>query len=140
MFIWTSSAGCTSLSSKELYLLSDRLNDFLSPFPDVTRTSMSTVFLLAQLDSMLSFDQWSKCFLSLELTDTFKCTFVLDRFPVYFNLFVLLFLIIPCLVVTVQSCMEWIPIIKKVTEASHIFFFKKSEFSELNSPFGVFGL
>ena len=32
---------------------------FLSPFPDVTRTSMSTVFLLAQLDSMLSFDQWS---------------------------------------------------------------------------------
>ena len=32
------------------------------------------------------------------------------RFPVYFNLFVLLFLATPCLVVAVKSCTEWITI------------------------------
>ena len=36
----------------------------------------------------------------------------LNRFPVSFNLFVLLFLVTPCLV-DVQLCMEWIPILKK---------------------------
>ena len=39
--------------------------------------------------------------------------FLLKRFPVCFNLFVLLFLVTPCLVVAVQPWMEWIPIKKK---------------------------
>ena len=34
------------------------------------------------------------------------CRFFLKRFLVCFNLFVLLFLVTPCLVVAVQSCME----------------------------------
>ena len=38
----------------------------------------------------------------------------LTRFPVCFNIFVVLFLLTPCLVVAVQSCMESIPIKKKV--------------------------
>ena len=47
--------------------------------------------------------------LSLELRD-FR--FFLNRFPVCFNLFVLLFLVTSCLVVAVQPCMEWISIKK----------------------------
>ena len=39
--------------------------------------------------------------------------FFLKRFPVCFNIVVLLFLVTPYLVVAVQSCMEWIPIKKK---------------------------
>ena len=35
-----------------------------------------------------------------------NCRFFLNRFPVCFNLFVLFFLVTPCLVVTVQPCME----------------------------------
>ena len=35
-----------------------------------------------------------------------------NRFPVSCNLFVLLFLVTPCLVVAVQPCREWIPIKK----------------------------
>ena len=35
------------------------------------------------------------------------------RFPVCFTLFALLFLVTPCLVVAVQSCMEWTPVKKK---------------------------
>ena len=35
-----------------------------------------------------------------------NCRFFLNRFPVCFNLFVLLFLVTPCLVVAVQPCME----------------------------------
>ena len=42
-----------------------------------------------------------------------NCRFFLWRFPLCFNLFVLLFLVTPCLVVAVQPCMEWIPIKKK---------------------------
>ena len=34
----------------------------------------------------------------------FNCRFFLNRFPVCFNLFVLLFLVTPCLVVVVQPC------------------------------------
>ena len=40
---------------------------------------------------------------------SFNCRFYLNRFPVYFNLFVLLSLVTPCFVVAVQSCMQWIP-------------------------------
>ena len=37
---------------------------------------------------------------------SFNCRFFLIRFPVCFNLFVLLFLVTPCLIVAVQPCME----------------------------------
>ena len=56
--------------------------------------------------------------LSLELTDTFNYRFFLNRFSVCFNLFVLLFLVTPHLVVAVQHCMELIPI--KKSSSSHI--------------------
>ena len=46
--------------------------------------------------------------------------FFLNNFPVCFNLFVLLFLVTPCLVVAVQFCMEWIPIKKKSTKEFQI--------------------
>ena len=46
-----------------------------------------------------------------------NCRFFLKRFPVCFNLFVLLFLATPCLVVCVQPCMEWI-LIKKIRKGS----------------------
>ena len=37
---------------------------------------------------------------------SFNCRFFLNKFPLCFNLFVLLFLVTPCLVVAVQPCME----------------------------------
>ena len=45
---------------------------------------------------------------------SFNCRFFLNRSPVCFNLFVLLFLVTPCLIVTFQPCMEWIPIKKNL--------------------------
>ena len=42
------------------------------------------------------------------------CRFFLKKYPVCFNLFVLLFLVTPCLVVDAEPCMEWIPIKKKL--------------------------
>ena len=39
---------------------------------------------------------------------SFNCRIFLNRFPVCSNLFMLLFLATPCLVVAVQPCMEWI--------------------------------
>ena len=48
---------------------------------------------------------------SLELT-LFHCRFLLNRLSVCCNLFVLHFLVIPCLIVAVQPCMEWIPVKK----------------------------
>ena len=51
--------------------------------------------------------------------------FFLKRFPVCFNIVVLLFLVTPCLAVAVQFCMEWIPIKKKrsscITRIARIF-------------------
>ena len=66
---------------------------FLSPFLDVTRMSMSKVSFLAQLGPGI-----------LCLYNAFNCRFFLDRFPVCFNLFVLLFPVTPCLVKAVQPC------------------------------------
>ena len=42
----------------------------------------------------------------------FNCRFFLNIFPICCNLFVLLFLVTPCLIVAVQPCMEWITIKK----------------------------
>ena len=44
-----------------------------------------------------------------------NCRFLLKRFPVCVNLFVLLFLVTPYLVVAVEPCMEWITIKKKTS-------------------------
>ena len=49
-----------------------------------------------------------------------NCRFLLKKFPVCFNLFVLFFLVTPCLVVAVQLCMGWIPI-KKTWSIRKIF-------------------
>ena len=49
-----------------------------------------------------------------------NCRFFLNRFTVCCNLFVLLFLVTPCLIVTVQSCMERIPIKKKISALSKL--------------------
>ena len=43
--------------------------------------------------------------------------FFLNIFSVCLNLFVILFLVTPCLVVAVRPCMEWIPILKKALTA-----------------------
>ena len=42
--------------------------------------------------------------LSIELTDTYWLWVLLKRFPICINLFVLLFLVTPCLAVAVQPC------------------------------------
>ena len=86
---------------------------FLSPFLDVTRMSMPTVFFprTARLWNSLPIE----CFpLTYDLSGfksrikryLFNCRFFLNRFPVCFNLFVLPFLVTPCLVVAAQPCME----------------------------------
>ena len=56
--------------------------------------------------------------------ECFSLTYDLNRFPVCSNLFVLLFLVTPFLVVAVQPCMEWIPIC----------FFKKSGSATVLKP------
>ena len=47
-----------------------------------------------------------------------KCRFFLKRFCVCFNLFVLLLIVTPCLVVVVQPYMEWTPIKKNRNKKS----------------------
>ena len=60
-----------------------------------------------------------------------NCRFFLNRFPVCFNLFVLLFLVSPCLVVAVQPCIVWIPIKKKILSI-----YKNSNCSFLSDQLG----
>ena len=77
---------------------------FVSPFLDVTRISVSTVSFLAQLDSGIL---CLECFPLTYDLNGLKSRFFLKRFPpVCFNLFVLLFLVTPYLLVAVQPCME----------------------------------
>ena len=45
--------------------------------------------------------------------------FFLSRYSLFSNLYVLLFLLTPCLAVTVQPCMEWIPIKKQKQNKSN---------------------
>ena len=56
--------------------------------------------------------------------------FFVKRFPVSFNLFVLLLLVTPCLVVAVQPCIEWIPIKKMLNCCSYT-----SKLSQLSKRF-----
>ena len=86
---------------------------FLLPFLDVIRVSLLAVSFFAQLD-------WSflprKCFVLTYNLNGFNSRinrlsiyrFFLNRSPVCFNLFVLLFLITSRLVVSVQPFMGWI--------------------------------
>ena len=84
---------------------------FLLLFLDVTRMSMSTVSRTIRLWNSLA----TECFSLTYNLNGFKSRitrhlltvgFFLSRFPVCFNLFVLLFLATPCLAVAVQPCME----------------------------------
>ena len=79
---------------------------FLSPLLDVTRTSMSTVSFLAQVDSGILGLNGFKSKINRHLLIVVNYRFFLKGFPVCFNLFVLLFLVTPCLAVAVQPCME----------------------------------
>ena len=73
---------------------------------------MSAVAFLAQLDSGTLLIE---CFPLTYDLNGFKVRinrhqltvgFFQKRFPVYFNLFVLLFLVTPCFAVAIQPCME----------------------------------
>ena len=74
----------------------------LSSFQAVTWMSRSKNSFLAQLDF------GTPCLGSRSRINRhfFNCLFSLNRFPLCFYLFVLLFLKNPCLVVAVQPCME----------------------------------
>ena len=80
---------------------------------DSRKDSQSTKFeRRPQISIKLSFRELCDSKLS-GLHTSFNCRFFLNRFPACFNLFVLPFLVTPCLVVAVQPCMERIPIKKK---------------------------
>ena len=88
---------------------------FLPPFLDVTRVSMSIVFFprTARLWKFLPIESFS---LKYDLSGLkYRIRFFLNRFPVYFNLFVLLFLVTPCLVVAAEPCIKGILINKKTS-------------------------
>ena len=53
-----------------------------------------------------------RCCKDVYVINSLELRFILNRFPVCFNVFVFLFLVTPWLVVVVQFCMEWIPIKK----------------------------
>ena len=88
---------------------SDRLHDFSVTIPRCYKDIYvnSSFPCTARLWNSLSIE----CFpLTYDLSSfkfrRFFSRFFLNRFPVCFNLFVLLFLVTPCLVVAVQPCME----------------------------------
>ena len=90
---------------------SDRLHDFSVTIPRCYKDVNSFFPLTARLWNSLPIE----CFpLTYDLSgfksrinrNLINCRFFLNRFPVCFNLFMLLFLVTPCLVVAVQPCME----------------------------------
>ena len=81
-----------------------------------TETVVRRCSFLGQLDSRMPVE----CFpLPYDLSgvkskiDGHLFRFFINRFPACFNLFVLIFLLIPCLVVSLQPCSEWTPVKKK---------------------------
>ena len=118
MFIRTGSNGSTCFSWGRFTHYSDRLHDFSVTIPRCYEDAYVNSFFprLAWLWNSVPIE----CFpLTYDLSGfksriktSFNCRFFLKRFPVCFNLFVLLFLVTPCLVVAVQPSMEWIPIKK----------------------------
>ena len=94
---------------------SDRLHKFPVTISRCYEYIYVTRFFLAQPDPgilCLWNVFWAMIFMALspELKAPFICRFFLNRFLVCFNLFVLLFVVTPSLVVAVQLCMEWITI------------------------------
>ena len=79
----------------------DRLHDFSVTILDVTRISMFFPRTARLWNSVPK-----ECFSLTYDLNTFNCRFFLKRFPVCCNLFVLLFLVTPCLVVAVQPFVE----------------------------------
>ena len=78
---------------------------FLSLLLDVARLSVSTISFLAQLNSEI-LCLWMEMALSLELTDTFYLQVLSQQVSCVLWSFCLLFLVTPCLIVAVQSCMS----------------------------------
>ena len=81
-----------------------------------TETVVRRCSFLGQLDSRMPVE----CFpLPYDLSgfkskiDGHLFRFFINRFPAGFNLFVLIFLLTPCLVVSLQPCSEWTPVKKK---------------------------
>ena len=74
----------------------DRLHDFSVNILDVTRMSMFFPRTARLWNSLPK-----ECFSLTYDLNAFNCRFFLKRFPVCCNLFVFLFLVIPCLVVAV---------------------------------------
>ena len=96
---------------------SDRLHDFSATIPRCYKDIYVNTFFpcIARLWNSLPVECFpltyhQKGFKSrINRQAPINCRFFVRRFPVCFNLFVLLFLVTPCLVVAVQPCMECIP-------------------------------
>ena len=93
-----------------LLILIDSMN-FLLPFLNIKRTSMSTIPFFAKLGPGYSLP--IECFSLTYDLNRFRSrdnrhlvtvSFFLRRFPLSFNHFALLLLVAPCLVVAAQSC------------------------------------
>ena len=82
---------------------SDRLHDFSAT---ISRSSSHNKTL--KLSAYIEYFPLTHALLS------FSCGFFLKRFPLCFNLFVLLLLVTPRLVVAVQPCMKWIPMKEEI--------------------------
>ena len=114
MFFRTGSTNSTSFFSREVYLLFWYIVWFFT-IPKCYKDIYVNSFFprTAGLWNFLPM----KCFPLIYDLRGFKSRInkhLLTVGSLYFNLFVLLFLIIPCLIVAVQASMEWIPIFKKV--------------------------
>ena len=92
---------------------SDRLHDFFATIPRCYKDVYVNSFFPRSARIRISLP--IECFpLTYDLSGCkskinrhlFNCRFFLNRFPVCFNLFVLFFLVTPCLAVAVQPCME----------------------------------
>ena len=94
---------------------SDRFHDFSVA---ISRCYKDVYVNTATLQNSLP----TKCFpltydlngLKSRIKISFNCRLFLNRFRLCLNLFVILFVVIPCLVVAVQPCIEWIPILRSV--------------------------
>ena len=82
---------------------SDRLHDFSVTIPRYYKDVYVNSF----------FPHTARLWNSLPKQTSFNYMFFLNRFRVCCYLFLLLFLVTPCLALAVEPCMEWIPIEKK---------------------------
>ena len=92
-------------------LCSDRLHDFSVTIPRCYKDVTAKLWNSLPIECFpLTYDLSG--FKSRINRHLFNCRFFLNRFLVFFNLYVLLFLVTRCLAVAVQPCMKWIPIAK----------------------------